>query len=386
MNAQGGERTGIAALARGVWDAVVVGAGPAGSTAAFVLARRGRRVLLVDRARFPRAKVCGGCLSARGVAALGAAGFGALECVKAGPRLLEAEIRFGDRRARVPLPGGAVIDRAELDAELAERARGEGAVFVDGTHAALGAVSPLGESVELSHLDERVTVDARVVIAADGLGGSSLRLTPGMGPRVDPRSRMGVGAIVMSGSAGPGEGVVQLNAHEHGYVGLARLSGGRMAIGAALDPSAIRECGGPGVLIGLILESCGARHSPPHLTPDLSGVHWHWTPGLTRERPLPGRGTLLIAGDAAAYVEPFTGEGMTWAIVDGMRQAEAAERTLATGSAVGAVRARVSTHACRAVAGILRRPRAARAALGAIAAFPSLGRLLARVMHGGVHA
>lgn len=187
----------------------------------------------------------------------------------------------------------------------------------------------------------------------------------------------------MGGSERLGEGVVQMNAHEHGYVGLARLSGGRMAIGAALDPLAIRERGGPGALIELILESCGARHPP---TADLSGVHWHGTPGLTRERTRPGRGTLLLAGDAAAYVEPFTGEGMTWAIVDGMRQGERAERLLATGSGEGADAERMSTQACRAVAGILRRPLAARAALGAIAAFPPLGRLVARVLHGGVHA
>lgn len=184
----------------------------------------------------------------------------------------------------------------------------------------------------------------------------------------------------MGKSEGLGEGVVRMNAHEHGYVGLARLGGGRMAIGAALDPLAIREAGGPGALIEIILASCGASH------PHLNDVHWHGTPGLTRERPRPGRGTLLIAGDAAAYVEPFTGEGMTWAIVDGMRQGERAERILATGAGEGAGAERMSTHACRAVAGILRRPLAARAALGAIAAFPPLGRLVARVLHGGVHA
>ena len=59
------------------WDAVVIGAGPAGSFAASLLARSGRRTLLVERATFPRTKVCGGCLAPAGVEALGNAGFAA---------------------------------------------------------------------------------------------------------------------------------------------------------------------------------------------------------------------------------------------------------------------------------------------------------------------
>ena len=51
------------------WDAVVIGAGPAGSVAASLLARTGRRTLLVERATFPRTKVCGGCLAPAGVEA-----------------------------------------------------------------------------------------------------------------------------------------------------------------------------------------------------------------------------------------------------------------------------------------------------------------------------
>ena len=56
---------------RRLWDVVVVGAGPAGAVVARELALAGATVLLVDRRRFPRNKVCGGCLSARTVAQLG---------------------------------------------------------------------------------------------------------------------------------------------------------------------------------------------------------------------------------------------------------------------------------------------------------------------------
>ena len=60
------------------WDAVVVGAGPAGAVAARELARRGHRVLLAERAKFPRGKVCGCCLNEHTLSALAAAGLGDL--------------------------------------------------------------------------------------------------------------------------------------------------------------------------------------------------------------------------------------------------------------------------------------------------------------------
>ncbi|MCA1852304.1 MAG: FAD-dependent oxidoreductase, partial [Beggiatoa sp.] len=68
----------VAEAARRVWDVIVIGAGPAGSSAARLLARAGRSVLLVDKSSFPRYKVCGSCLNGRVLSALEAVGLGAL--------------------------------------------------------------------------------------------------------------------------------------------------------------------------------------------------------------------------------------------------------------------------------------------------------------------
>ena len=73
------------------WDALVIGAGPAGSVTARELARRGRRVLLVDRATFPRSKVCGGCLNGAAIRTLERLGLG---------RVLEGALPLDDAPCR----------------------------------------------------------------------------------------------------------------------------------------------------------------------------------------------------------------------------------------------------------------------------------------------
>src|SRR5437588_7459508 len=93
------------------WDVAVVGAGLAGSLAAYGLARRGLAVLMVDKATFPRWKVCGSCLNPQAQAALAAAGLGDLlhECgAVPTPRLFLAA---RGRRAELTLPGWVVLSR-----------------------------------------------------------------------------------------------------------------------------------------------------------------------------------------------------------------------------------------------------------------------------------
>jgi flavin-dependent dehydrogenase len=282
----------------------------------------------------------------------------------------------------MPLPTGVVIDRAELDMELATKARDAGATFLDGTAATLGEeASPDRESVTIQRDGVVRTMTARVVLVADGLGGSFFRSSPQHTASVHARARVGVGTIIQASAEvrtlDLPPGVVRMNAHASGYVGLAGLGQGRVVVAAAFDPAAVRGFGGPGLLAEHILSSCGTPAA------NLSEARWLGTPGLTRSRPDPARPSLMLAGDAASYVEPFTGEGMTWAVLDAVRQAERAEGYLADGRRVVAAPRRTNTVACRAVAAVLRRPLLARAAIGALAASPLLARVAGRVVHGG---
>ena len=105
-------------------DVVVIGAGPAGATAACTLGGRGHRVLLVDRASFPRAKVCGCCLASSGQGILRALGLGDL--VDDGVPLDTTVVHGAGRSTTLPFPGSVTLSRERLDPALIDAARRRG--------------------------------------------------------------------------------------------------------------------------------------------------------------------------------------------------------------------------------------------------------------------
>lgn len=114
-----------------VWDAVVVGAGPAGAAAAAHLARRGHQVLLLDRERFPREKACGDALNGDALRRLD--GLGVLERVRALGRCSGAVSLYSPSRLRADIAGDFVaLKRSRLDALIAEAAVRSGATFCQG--------------------------------------------------------------------------------------------------------------------------------------------------------------------------------------------------------------------------------------------------------------
>ncbi|HVL76037.1 MAG TPA: FAD-dependent oxidoreductase, partial [Noviherbaspirillum sp.] len=117
------------------YDAVIIGAGPAGSSAAILLARAGWRVALVDKHAFPRNKVCGGCIAASNLPLLNGLGVAAELAMVAGPPIKEVALACGERLIRAPMPRftgpgspwGVALGRDQLDALLAAQARIAGA-------------------------------------------------------------------------------------------------------------------------------------------------------------------------------------------------------------------------------------------------------------------
>lgn len=369
--------------ARCSWEVVIVGAGPAGAAVALELARLGRSVLLIDKARFPRYKVCGCCLNGRTLGLLAALGLEDLPRRQGAVALGSVRIGSTGREVSLPLPGGVALSRASLDAALVAAAIDVGVAFLPRTE---GRAGPLERSTRTLFLrdDRRIcTVQTRLVVAADGLRSGLLR-EQRRGVSVAARgSRIGVGSLTDRAPSWYGSGCIYMACGAQGYIGLVRLEDDRLNVAAAFDVPFLKSAGGPGQAAARVLEEV----SWPGL-PGVADLDWHGTPALTRSAPRIAEERLFVLGDAAGYIEPFTGEGLGWAL--GMARALAPLATRAVcrwdpscisewerlyRSVVGA------RLLCRSTAWALRRAPLRWGCIKALALAPGLARPLIRQLH-----
>jgi geranylgeranyl reductase family protein len=283
------------------FDVVVIGAGPAGSVTAIHLAGGGARVLLVDKARFPRDKPCGGGLTLRAVRQLP---------VDPGP-VVEHEVdrmafRLGwrSRFERTGKRGPFVLmtQRRRLDEYLAGQAAAAGAEFRDGVK-----VTDVGEG--------RLRVDgaeigATVVVGADGANGTAARA-------------LGLGGPITHGVAFEGNAAFDERYRGLAYIELGTIPGGYGWVFPKGDHVNFGvggwEAEGPR-LRGHLAELC-RRHEVD--VESLENVRGHRLP-LRRAGFVPARGRTILVGDAAGLVDPLTGDGMYEAFVSARLASEAA--------------------------------------------------------------
>jgi flavin-dependent dehydrogenase len=360
------------------WDVVVVGAGLAGSLAAHGLARRGVRVVLVEQRVFPRWKVCGACLSPQALAALEAAGLAALVADQGGLVLRSLELGVAGQVSPIALGSGRVLSRARLDQALVEAAEAAGAKVLTGTRAVLAPTATGLEphrEVVLQHGNERRRVRAKVVLVAAGLTHRCLESEAEITSSIDPGSRVGAGCVLPGTAAGPPPGVLQMAVGRGGYGGLVRVEGGEINLACALDPALLRSSGGAAGACQAILKEAG--FAPP---PGLDGAAWQLTAALSRRTSRLAGHRLLLLGDAAGYVEPFTGEGMGWALTSSLAALPLVQRGLEHWD--GSIEAdwRRLHHRwvsqrqtfCRTLAMVLRNPRATWGLSRLAGTFPSI--------------
>lgn len=367
------------------WDVVVVGAGLAGALAAHGLARRGVRVLLVEQRLFPRWKVCGACLSPQALAALEGAGLAGLVMGQGGLALGSLELGVAGLVSPIALGSGQVLSRARLDQALVEAAEAAGASVLMGTRAVLGAQAELSAAstaglpphrqVVLQNGAARRMVSAKVVLIAAGLSHRCLNGGAEITSSIDPLSRVGAGCVLPADAAGPPPGVLQMAVGRGGYAGLVRMEGGQINVACAFDPPLLRSSGGAAGACQAILAQAGFASLPR-----LEGAAWQLTAALSRRSiPLSGH-RLLLLGDAAGYVEPFTGEGMGWALTSSLAALPLVLRGLEHWDGAIETDWRRRHHRwvsqrqgfCRALALILRNPRATWGLSRLAATFPSI--------------
>jgi flavin-dependent dehydrogenase len=391
----------VEATVRRDWDAVVVGAGPAGSMTALELARAGASVLLVERTPFPRWKVCGSCLSPGTQEVLRSAGLGHILPELGAPSLHTLRLAGWGQAAQIPLGPSVAVSRAALDAALVRSTREAGVTFLAPARATVGACAAGFRRVALEVGGETAEVEARVVVAADGLGSPTLGRAQALdagsrgsrvaGGHVTPSAPIGFGALFPIDASGFEAGVIHMAVGAEGYVGAVRLEDGTLDVAAALnvDADAAEERAGAGragtgrashirpeEAVSRLLEGAGFSSLPQA---PLEG--WKGTPRLTRTVPVRGAQRVFAVGDAAGYVEPFTGEGVGWALAGARTLAPLALEGIRRWDP-GLVRAwdrayestvGVQARLCRGLAWALRRPGLSRVGIHLLRNVPAVG-------------
>lgn len=368
-----------------IWDVVVVGAGPAGTLAARELARLGRSVLLVDKSAFPRRKVCGCCLNGRALSILQKAGLGDLVARCGGVPLERLLLGAGSQAAAIRLTASVSLSREALDAALASAAIEAGAAFLPQTQAALnpfsaqdlaGSPNPFALRVLTLRQPGLVSmVKARIVLSADGLGGALLVQAGETMAAPEPGARIGMGAVVGEVPAFYQRGTIYMACGARGYLGLVRLEDDSLNLAAAIDAAWLRAVGGPGLAAMQLVSEVGWP-----LPPGMRDAGWRGTPLLTRHANRLASMRVFTLGDAAGYVEPFTGEGMAWALAAAMAVAPLAARAAQRWDSSLEVKwmrtfrrvVRSRQFMCRLAATALRHPRFTQAAVALLSQVPRL--------------
>jgi len=311
----------------GDYDAIIVGAGPGGSTAAILLATAGWSVALVEKQAFPRRKVCGACIGAGNLPLLAALGLAEEFARVSGPDLREVALYCNDRVIRAPLPAmrntvhpwGRALGRETFDAMLLDRARKLGAAVWQpcSLRRISGRAGAFACRVETRPGFDSHVIRAPVLIMANG----SWERDPGDArPLVRRAGDLFAFKVTFSRSRLQ-PGVLPVISFQGGYGGLVIAENGLLILAGCIRRDVLKTCRtlASNQTAGDAFEAYlrrntvalqdalrGARREGPWLGsgPIQTGIRAPW-------RSSDGR---LMVGNAAAEAHPIIGEGISMAM------------------------------------------------------------------------
>ncbi|NOZ93467.1 MAG: geranylgeranyl reductase family protein [Acidobacteria bacterium] len=296
------------------WDAVIVGAGPAGCHAAWTLGKLGYRVLLLDRAHFPRWKPCAGGITVK------AAPYIPMELQELFELTIDrALLAYGPERRtliRTRRPVAWTVHRESFDAAHLELVGGIESVSIQ---QGCGVVGIEEDADHVRVLTESGPVTARAVIGADGVESVVTRCLPGWEDREFVTAFEGEAWLDTAEEELPV--LFDLRSFPGGY-GWAFPKRGRCSIGGYVDrqqEQRPRDAYASFVGSWPELASCETYRQRGFRLPV----------GGTRRQL--ARGRVILAGDAADAVDPITGEGIAYAFMTGHLAAQTVHRFLARG-------------------------------------------------------
>lgn len=317
----------MTAAPRTSFDALIVGAGPAGSTAAIQLARAGWSVALIERQRFPRRKVCGECIAASNLPLLQALGVGEAFHASAGAELRQVSLLLGERSVTAELPAasheryawGQALGRETLDGLLLEQARAAGASVYQpwAVQAIMG--TPGAWHCELRALESAALLRLRATLVIDAHGSWEDLPTD----RAQRRLARGAADLFafkanFTGSA-LHEGTISVLALDGGYGGMVVADGGVMTLACCIrrDRLSGLRCAALGLRAGdaveawLQSECAGVRSA---LQGALRDGPWLTAGPLDPGVRAAAHDKFFRIGNAAGEAHPILGEGMSMAL------------------------------------------------------------------------
>ena len=307
------------------YDVIIAGAGPAGASAAIHLVTGGARVLLVEQKKFPRAKLCGEFISPECTPHFERLGV-ARQMFAANPARLNETVFYSRRGTSVKVPsawfgasGVALgLSRAEMDERLLRRASDAGAVVLENAQVVdLLLDQNRVEGVTVKHAGSEARYRAPVTIDATGRARALARLVAKSKHETRLRRASLVAFKAHLDDARVAPGVCEIYFYRGGYGGLSSIESGLSNLCFIVSARAVRECGADAERV-MRTVVCQNRRAAEALESAQARTPWLAVSleGFGRHTVTPTNGLLSI-GDAASFIDPFTGSGMLMALESG---------------------------------------------------------------------